>query len=240
MFTELFLYVVMQNTTYNSESYFLYSFILFIPISLCLLSFGLNFQYEDTNTHANTSVYIQIRFNDSIYEKYREYQDYRTYFIHTANDDLYNYATDCKKLPHVCGDIIATNVIHFLSNEVLTMQSSYTNSKKAEEAATVVLAARTIADTHCCDAPLLLATLRAHDGGRLDVPDAVHILWSTAGCSVVASDVARALTSVAGGVSFTDREAADLLRELCELPDMADVVDAAPGEFDGMLRSYDQ
>ncbi|KAK3245938.1 hypothetical protein CYMTET_44511 [Cymbomonas tetramitiformis] len=103
-----------------------------------------------------------------------------------------------------------------------------------------VLAARTIADTHCCDAPLLLATLRAHDGGRLDVPDAVHILWSTAGCSVVASDVARALTSVAGGVSFTDREAADLLRELCELPDMADVVDAAPGEFDGMLRSYDQ
>ncbi|KAK3289951.1 hypothetical protein CYMTET_2665 [Cymbomonas tetramitiformis] len=103
-----------------------------------------------------------------------------------------------------------------------------------------VLAARTIADTHCCDAPLLLATLRAHDGGQLDVSDAVHVLWSTAGCNVVASDVARALTSVAGGLSFTDREAVDLLREVGELPDMADVIDAAPDEFDGMLRSYDQ
>eukprot|EP00854_Cymbomonas_tetramitiformis_P000788 gene788-1261_t len=32
----------------------------------------------------------------------------------------------------------------------------------------------------------------------------------------------------------------DLLREVGELPDMADVIDAAPDEFDGMLRSYDQ
>ncbi|KAK3241789.1 hypothetical protein CYMTET_48473 [Cymbomonas tetramitiformis] len=103
-----------------------------------------------------------------------------------------------------------------------------------------VLAARTIADTHCCGAPLLLATLCAHDGGRLDVPDAVHVLCSTVGCNMIALDVAYALTSVAGGVSFTDREVVNLIRKVWELHDMANDIDDAPNEFDDMLRSYDQ
>jgi len=102
----------------------------------------------------------------------------------------------------------------------------------------VVYAGRALSDTHCCDTPDMLATLRAHNGAKLDEMQAAGMLWSSDVCNQDASDVARALTSVRGGVSQLDAEAAELMQRLSETPELISVLNAYPEEMTRMLAVY--